>query len=83
MACLWLASCVSQPTPEPTIQPTIEPTPVVESDVGLARDTIVALSVDCLIAGDNAYVYGRGGEEGRIRDWLHGWAEEEGLPLQT
>lgn len=51
-------------------------------------NTIVVVILDCLIAGDYAYVYGGYGrkstrEGGRIRDWLLGWAEEEGLPLQT
>jgi Zn-dependent M28 family amino/carboxypeptidase len=45
--------------------------------------TIVVVIVDGLLAGDYAYVYGGDGEGGRIRDWLLGWAEEEGLPLQT
>jgi Zn-dependent M28 family amino/carboxypeptidase len=45
--------------------------------------TIVAVILDGLIAGDYAYVYGGDGEGGRIRDWLLGWAKEEGLPLQT
>jgi Peptidase family M28 len=45
--------------------------------------TILVVIFDCLLAGDNAYVYGGHGEGGRIRDWLLGWAEEEGLPLRT
>jgi Zn-dependent M28 family amino/carboxypeptidase len=45
--------------------------------------TIVVVLVDGLLAGDYAYVYGGDGEGGRIRDWLLGWAKQEGLPLQT
>jgi Zn-dependent M28 family amino/carboxypeptidase len=50
--------------------------------------TILYVNLDCLIAGDYAYVYGGygrlpTGEGGRIRDWLLDWAKEEGLPLQT
>jgi len=46
-------------------------------------NAIVAINLDSLIAGDNAYVYGDNGVGGEIRDWLLIWAEEEGLPLQT
>jgi Zn-dependent M28 family amino/carboxypeptidase len=47
------------------------------------QNTIAMINLDSVTAGDMAYIYGDAGARGVIRDWALGFAEENGLALQT
>lgn len=49
----------------------------------MISNTVAMINIDSVTAGDLAYVYGTGGEAGRIRDWVLAEADAEGLELQT
>jgi alkaline phosphatase isozyme conversion protein len=46
-------------------------------------NTISMINLDSLSAGDNTYVYSGEGKDAFLRDWVLGWAGDNGVPLQT